>query len=77
MNMRDGQPWPSNIYMTIKTILNCKITNDKSHFHIKVSVFNLLYVWYHFCLLDIIVPGNSSLVAIELEGCFLADGSVS
>ena len=30
-------------------------------------------------LLDIpvIVPGNSSLVAVELEGCFLADGSVS
>ena len=28
-------------------------------------------------LLDIIVPGNSSLVAIELEGCFPADGSVS
>ena len=27
-------------------------------------------------LLDIIVPGNSSLLAIELEGCFLADGSV-
>ena len=28
-------------------------------------------------LLDIIVPGNSSLVAIELESCFLADRSVS
>ena len=28
-------------------------------------------------LLDIIVPGNTSLVAVELEGCFLADGSVS
>ena len=28
-------------------------------------------------LLDIIVPGNSSLLAIELEGCFFADGSVS
>ena len=28
-------------------------------------------------LLDIIVPGNSSLLAVELEGCFLADGSVS
>ena len=28
-------------------------------------------------LLDIIVPGNSFLLAIELEGCFPADGSVS
>ena len=28
-------------------------------------------------LLDIIVPGNTSLMAIELEGCFFADGSVS
>ena len=28
-------------------------------------------------LLDIIVPGNSSLLAVELEGCFVADGSVS
>ena len=28
-------------------------------------------------LLDIIVPGNSSLVAVELEGCFFADRSVS
>ena len=28
-------------------------------------------------LLDIIVPGNSSLVAVELEGCFPADRSVS
>ena len=28
-------------------------------------------------LLDIIVPGKASLVAIELEGCFPADGSVS
>ena len=28
-------------------------------------------------LLDIIVPCNSSLVAVELEGCLTADGSVS
>ena len=28
-------------------------------------------------LLDTIVPGNSSLVAVELEGCFPADESVS
>ena len=28
-------------------------------------------------LLDIIVPGNSSLLAVELEGCFFADRSVS
>ena len=28
-------------------------------------------------LLDIIVPGNSFLLAAELEGGFLADGSVS
>ena len=28
-------------------------------------------------LLDIIVPGNSSFVAVEQEGCFFADGSVS
>ena len=28
-------------------------------------------------LLDIIVPGNSSLLAAELESCFFADGSVS
>ena len=28
-------------------------------------------------LLDIIVPDNSSLVAVELEGCFPADWSVS
>ena len=28
-------------------------------------------------LLDMIVPGNTSLVAVELEGCFLADRSVS
>ena len=28
-------------------------------------------------LLDIIVPCNSSLVAIELEGCLFDDGSVS
>ena len=28
-------------------------------------------------LLDIIVPGNSSLLATELEGCFLADESAS
>ena len=28
-------------------------------------------------LLDVIVPGNSCLVAVELEGCFPADRSVS
>ena len=28
-------------------------------------------------LLDIVVPGSSSLLAVQLEGCFLADGSVS
>ena len=28
-------------------------------------------------LLDIIVPGNTSLLAIEQESCFLADRSVS
>ena len=28
-------------------------------------------------LLDIIVPGNSSLLALEQEGCFFADESVS
>ena len=28
-------------------------------------------------LFDIIVPGNSSLVAVQLEGCFPADRSVS
>ena len=28
-------------------------------------------------LLDMIVPGDTSLVAVELEGCFPADGSVS
>ena len=28
-------------------------------------------------LLDIVVPGNSSLLAVELKGCFLAEGSVS
>ena len=28
-------------------------------------------------LLDIIVPGDSSLVAVEQEGCFPADRSVS
>ena len=30
-----------------------------------------------FTSLDMIVPGNSSLLASELKGCFLADGSVS
>ena len=27
-------------------------------------------------LLEIIIPGNSSLLAVEQEGCSLADGSV-
>ena len=44
----------------------------------KVSVFNLPYVWYHFCFIGYnIVPGDTSLVAVELEGSFLADRSVS
>ena len=30
-----------------------------------------------FTSLDMIVPGNSSLLAEELKGSFLADGSVS
>ena len=30
-----------------------------------------------FTLLDIIVPGDTSSLAVELEGCLTADGSVS
>ena len=62
--------------MTTKIILCYDITNDKSHFHIKVFLIYCMSGTIS-ALLDIIVPGNSSLVAVELEGCFPADRSVS
>ena len=52
-------------------------TNNKSHFHIKISVFIYSMSGTISALLDIIVPGNSFLLAVEQEGCFPADGSVS